>query len=189
VDAFEWNKISAAGLISMLLFAVVRIAPEFFIEEDHEIIQGPEAAAIDTQPTTVVAGPSLGELINIAAQNPSSRSFRKCQACHDATSGGPNKIGPNLWNIVGAAPGGKAGYSYSNAMTSKGGTWDYNALNEFLAAPSSAVPRTKMTFAGLRTMEERAAIIAYLRASADNPVPLPEVPVEDAPEETPAASR
>ncbi|MEE8258705.1 MAG: cytochrome c family protein [Sphingomonadales bacterium] len=189
MDAFEWNKIAAAGLIAMLVFAVVRIAPDFFFEEDHEIFQGPETAAIEPPPTTVVKGPSLGELITIAAQNPSSRAFRKCQACHDATSGGPNKIGPNLWNIVDATPGGKAGYSYSDAITSQGGTWDYNALDEFLTSPSSAVPGTKMTFAGIRTAEERAAIIAYLRASADNLVPLPEVPAEDASEEAGPASQ
>ena len=25
-------------------------------------------------------------------------------ACHDFTKGGPNKIGPNLWGIVGSNP-------------------------------------------------------------------------------------
>ena len=188
VDSFEWNKIAAAGLIGVLLFVVVKIVPEFFFEADHEVISGPDEIATTASTEPVDAGPSIEMLINAAAQNPSNRAFRKCQACHDATNGGPNKIGPNLWNALGGTPGSKAGYSYSDAMAGKGGTWDYNDMNAFLTSPSTAVPGTKMAFAGIRTAEERAAIIAFLRASADNPVPLPDVPVsEEAPDDSQAA--
>lgn len=124
---------------------------------------------------------SFNQLLVLAADKSNNRAFRKCQACHDVTKGGPHKIGPNLWNILGAPPGSKD-FAYSTAMTGKGGVWDYQTLNEFLAAPSKSVPGTKMTFAGIRTAEERAALIAFLRTTADSPTPLPEVPVDDTPE-------
>lgn len=189
MDSFEWNKIAAAGLAAMLLFTVVKIAPEFFFEGEQEVILGPEEAASNLPPAVVPVGPSFEQLVVEASANPSNRAFRKCQACHDATQGGPNKIGPNLWEIVGSTPGSKAGYSFSDAMAAKGGTWDYQALNEFLTSPSGAVPGTKMSFAGIRTAEERAAIVAFLRASAGKPVPLPEVPARDEPEEAQAAGQ
>jgi cytochrome c len=76
--------------------------------------------------------------------------------------------------VLGSTPGSKD-YSYSSAMASMGGAWSYDALNAFLESPASAVPGTKMSFAGVRTVEERAAIIAYLRAQSSELRPLPEV--------------
>ena len=177
MDSFEWNKITAAALVALLIFMGVSILSDEIFEGEDVVLFGDGGEATDNagEDIVVALGPSFDELLIQAAANPSSRSFRKCQSCHTTNEGGANRIGPNLFGIVGAVPGSKD-FSYSGAMAGKGGTWSYDALNAFLEKPSTAVPGTKMTFAGIRTEEERVAIIAYLRSQSSDPLPLPEVP-------------
>lgn len=112
--------------------------------------------------------------------------FKKCAACHVAAAGGANGIGPNLWAVMGA-PIGKhaAGFAYSEALSGKGGNWDWKAMDEWLASPRAFAPGTKMTFAGLGDPQDRANLIAYLNKQGSN-LPIPAAPAEAAPAEAPA---
>ena len=75
---------------------------------------------------------------------------KQCQACHTLDKGGPNRVGPNLWDIVGDERGeGRGGFNFSAAMKKKGGKWTYEELNKFLTNPREYIPGTAMTFAGL----------------------------------------
>ena len=180
MDSFEWNKVAAAILVSLLLFMGVTLLSEGMFEGDEEIILGSNEPSGETPDApAVVEGPSFEALLVAAAQNSDPRAFRKCQACHNANEGGRHQIGPNLWSVVNTAIAAKEGYSYSGAMIAKGGTWTYEALDTFLARPSADVPGTKMSFAGIRTVEERAQVIAFLRSISANPATLPEVPIEN----------
>src|SRR5262249_8029841 len=68
---------------------------------------------------------------------------KKCMQCHDFTKGGPNKIGPNLWGIVGSHPAEVPNYSFSDAMEArKDKTWTYEELDAFLTQPKADVPGT-----------------------------------------------
>ena len=106
-------------------------------------------------------------------------AFKKCAACHTIAPGGANGIGPNLWASMGKPHGHVAGFSYSDALKSIPGNWDFEGMDKWLANPKKYAPGTKMTFAGLSNPEERANLIAYLNAQGSN-LPLPAPPAADA---------
>lgn len=105
--------------------------------------------------------------------------FKKCVACHTIASGGANGIGPNLYATLGKPLAGHAGFAYSDALKTKGGTWTFEAMNEWLANPKKYAPGNKMTFAGLGNPEERAAVLLYLNSQGSN-LPLPAAPAAEA---------
>ena len=84
-----------------------------------------------------------------------------------------NKVGPDLYGIVGRAVASEAGFNYSAALKAKGGTWTFDALDPWLANPRKDVPGTLMTFGGVPSQKQRADIIAYLNSNSDSPQPLP----------------
>src|SRR3546814_2559485 len=111
------------------------------------------------------AGPSIATLLASADPAKGEAVFKKCVACHTVNQGGANGIGPNLYAVVGEEIGtGKAGFAFSDALKSKGGTWTFEALDQWLTSPRKFAPGTKMTFAGLGNPEDRANIIAYMNA-------------------------
>ncbi|MEW5683528.1 MAG: cytochrome c family protein [Pseudomonadota bacterium] len=116
--------------------------------------------------------------------------FAKCKSCHNATDGGANGTGPNLWGVVGAKPASHPGFAYSPAMTAHAAAapvWTYDELDAFLKAPQKHVSGTKMTFVGLKKQEERIALIAWLRNQGGKlPVPAPD-PARQAGAAAPAA--
>ena len=96
-----------------------------------------------------------------------AKVFKKCKACHVVDSA-KNKVGPSLQGVGGRVPGTVGGFKYSSAMTGFGGTgavWDAATLNTFLTKPKSLVPRTKMSFPGLKSQSDRDDVIAYLLAN------------------------
>ncbi len=103
--------------------------------------------------------------------------FKKCASCHTGEKGGPNKVGPNLWDVVNRPIASHEGFSYSAGMTTFSEdhkvVWDFDHLNFFLEAPKKHVPGTAMGFAGLKKDDERANLIDYLRTLSDNPAALP----------------
>src|SRR5262245_10216417 len=101
--------------------------------------------------------------------------FHKCQACHSLQAG-VNKLGPSLAGVVGRKAGSLAGYNYSSAMKDSTIVWDASTLDAFLAGPAKAVPGTKMAFVGLKQAEDRAAVIAYLKAAGQTTGAAPAAP-------------
>jgi len=100
------------------------------------------------------------------------KAFAKCQSCHTINAGGANGIGPNLHGTMGKAVASHAGFGYSAELKAKGGAWDWDSMNAWLKNPKAYVPGTKMSFAGLGKIEDRAAIAMYLNSQGSNlPVP------------------
>jgi cytochrome c len=123
-----------------------------------------EAAAESVQ---AMASAAIEELLGGADLAKGKKLFKKCGACHTANEGGKNKVGPNLWNILGRDVAGVEGFNYSDALSAKGGVWDIATLNAFLTKPKEAVPGTKMSFSGIKKDGDRANLIAFLQGLAN----------------------
>jgi len=119
------------------------------------------------------ASSGIGALLAAADIGAGQKAFKKCKSCHSADKGGKNKVGPNLWDIVGNAKASKQGYKYSGALKGLGGEWTYNDLDGFLANPRGFAKGTKMSFSGVKKEGQRATLIVYLRSLSDQPKPLP----------------
>ena len=98
---------------------------------------------------------------------------KKCAACHTFGKGEPNRVGPNLWGVVGRPKASEAGFNYSAAMKAQKGNWTPEDLDIYLTNPRAMVPGTNMTFAGIPRGKERADVITYLNTKSDKPVELP----------------
>lgn len=135
--------------------------------------KAPRPSAVGPGPAAMPA-PDLGALLASADANAGKAKAQACLSCHDFSAGGPNRIGPNLWQVVGRDIASRPGFAYSPAMTARQGSWTYDLLFDFLAHPARTVPGTKMTFAGLRRPEDRAAVIRFLATLGSNPPPFPQ---------------
>jgi len=89
--------------------------------------------------------------------------FSRCAICHSAGKGEPNRIGPNLFGVVGRKAGIAPGFNYSGAMKAFGKVWTPQLLDTYLTHPPVVVPGTKMSFAGISNAGQRGDVIAYLQ--------------------------
>ncbi len=87
---------------------------------------------------------------------------RKCFVCHVVGSKGKGRIGPNLTGVFGRTSGTVDGYKYSKAMKEADVVWSASTLDEFLTKPKEFVPKTKMSFPGVKKDDQRRDLIAFL---------------------------
>ena len=134
---------------------------------------GAAAPAAGGAPAPAAGG---GIVPKIAAADPAKgeQLVKRCAACHDFTKGGPAKAGPNLYGIIGLKHAHMEGFGYSDAMKQTADkVWDFEAMNKWLENPKAYISGTSMAFAGIKSEDDRAALIAYLNKNSDNPAPIP----------------
>jgi cytochrome c len=125
-------------------------------------------------PAAAPAGEDAVKLIAAADPAAGEKVAVKCKACHDFTKGGPNKVGPNLWGVVGGPSAHKEDFNYDDAIKNLKITWDFANLDKFITNPKKFAPGTKMSFPGLPKAQDRANLLRWLRDQSDSPVPLPQ---------------
>jgi cytochrome c len=188
MNSFELNKILGAILGTCLITLALNIAAGAIFAPEKPAKPG-YAIAVKTEgekPAAKEPEVPLATLLAKASIDKGKSTARQCQACHTFEKGGPNRVGPNLWNIVDDERGKDRGsFNFSSAMKTKGGKWTFEELDKFLEAPRAYIPGTAMTFAGIKNAQQRADVIDYLHTLSDSPVPLPK---EEAKAPAPAAS-
>lgn len=181
---FEFDKIVIA--IALAIFTIVFSANlggllyrvERIPEKKGFAIEVVETNAGAEKPKGLPEVIEIGKIMATANAEAGKQIFNRCAICHTNGKGEANKVGPNLWGIVGAKTARHTEFKYSDAMEKRGTdgvVWTFEELYRYLYAPRVRVPGTKMAFPGLKKDEERANVIAYLRTLADAPLPLPPV--------------
>ena len=122
---------------------------------------GEESSAAQVRPGATSGAVPAVELSELAQKG--KRVYLRCQACHRVEVDGPHLVGPNLHGLIGATAGVKEGYVFSERLSGSGLVWDEDTLDQWIEAPQSLVPGTKMAFPGLPKKEDRAAVIQYLK--------------------------
>ena len=178
MNSFELNKILGAILGTCLIILALNIAasaifaPEKPAKPGYDIAVSKHGGA-ESSGAAKEAEEPMEVMMASASVEKGQVTAKQCVACHTFEKGGPNRVGPNLWNIVGRARASEPGFNYSAAMKAKVGTWNFGELYAFLANPLGVVPGTNMTYAGLSRGQQRADLIDYLRTLSDSPLPLP----------------
>jgi cytochrome c len=91
--------------------------------------------------------------------------FAKCKTCHVVDSD-KHKIGPSLQNVMGRVAGTVEGFKFSTPMIDAGKAgmaWNDEALIPYLKNPKGTIKGTKMAFVGLKSDDDIANVIAYIK--------------------------
>ena len=181
MSALEVNKILASIIIAILVVVIISHLGDILIDVDNDNLTE-TAYKIEIEENQEILGATLNNDINIepisslllsASSAKGQKIYKKCGTCHTYEKNGVDKVGPNLWNIINRPKADIDGYNYSKALAEFGGVWNYEELAAFLYKPKDFMEGTKMNFAGLKKVQDRADLVLFLREQSDNPAELP----------------
>ena len=172
-------------IIVSIVFAIILVLGINKVTDVIFYVEKPEKSAYQVASVTTVASSTSAETNSVSSDSENimalfastsavegTKVFKKCAACHSIDEGGSNKIGPALWGVLGRSAGSIPDYKYSKAMAAHGKNWSFEEMNGFLIKPKDWIKGTKMSFAGLKKANERAAVILYMNTKTNNPLPL-----------------
>jgi len=172
-------------IIVSIIFAIILVLGINKVTDVIFYVEKPEKSAYQVATVTTVASTTSAEAGSVGSESGNimalfastsaaegAKVFKKCAACHSIAEDGGNKIGPALWGVLGRPAGSIPDYKYSKAMAAHSKNWSFEEMNGFLIKPKNWIKGTKMSFAGLKKANERAAVILYMNTKTNNPLPL-----------------
>ena len=171
MNSFELTKIMGGLCGSLLIFLLIKWGAEIMYHSGHgkihsaayylEVEEEQEIASDDS-----VKELPFTEMVAVADAGKGKKVYGKCKACHKLENG-INGTGPHLYNIVDRPQASIEEYAYSTALSSMTGIWSEDELNAFLLKPSNYAPGTKMSYSGLKDINDRANLVAYLKNTTE----------------------
>ena len=174
------NKIIVSIVLAVILILGINKITDaiFYVEKPeksaYQITTSTTAASktvVDTSSESLDTGNIMALFASTSAAD-GAKVFKKCLTCHSIGKGDPNKIGPNIFGVLNRKAGSISDYKYSKAMAAYGKVWSFEEMNGFLTKPKDWIKGTKMSFMGLKSAKDRAAVILYMNENTDNPLPL-----------------
>jgi len=156
-------------IVVSIVFAIILIVGINKVTDVIFHVEKPEKSAYQVATVTTISSTTSAETGSASSE---SGNIMALFASTSAAEGGANKIGPALWGVLGRPAGSVPGYKYSKAMAAHGKNWSFEEMNGFLIKPKDWIKGTKMSFAGLKKPEERAAVILYMNENSSSPLPL-----------------
>ncbi len=182
MDSFEINKIIASILLTaLIIIGIGKLADILFYNEKPKVsaykVEGLEnnisLSETSSESKKIVEVINIKDLLAMGDLAHGEKVFKKCSACHMIAADGKNKIGPNLWGVIGRTAGSITDYKYSKAMKAYAKEWSFEEMNSYLIKPQAYIKGTKMAFAGLRKEKDRASVILYMNSKSTSPKALP----------------
>ena len=169
------NQIIAAILLTfVIVFGINKLSDIIYKVETPKTAFKVESktASQTSEKKSVEEVVEISALLAMGNVEHGKKIFSACKSCHSIKKGGGNKIGPALWGVLGRKSGALTDYKYSKAMAAYGKNWSFDEMNGFLIKPKDWIKGTKMSFAGLKSAEERAAVILYMNENTNSPLSL-----------------
>jgi len=167
-DTMTMTKVLGGACGSLLVFLLGGWAAELIYESsdsdyEGESVQGYSIPVEDEggSDEPVEEGPPFEEIYAMADATEGEGLFRSCRSCH-MLEPGANGTGPTLYGVVNRQVASVDGFNYSGALIAVADVWDPAQLNGFLENPRGYAPGTAMSYNGMRSVEDRANLIAYL---------------------------
>ena len=157
---FSPSKITALVGVALLLSAYL-ISAQSTAETETSDDAKVETPIVESETTVDDATAETVIAVITGDVKKGKKVFKRCKACHKVKEG-KNGAGPSLYKVIGREAAKNDGFKYSTAMSESGLTWDVATLTEYLKAPKKLVPKTSMSFAGLKKDKDIENVIAYL---------------------------
>lgn len=144
-------------------------------DEDHLLAAGLDDSVaiwpVTGETPTLLASAAARFLVDPATVSNGERQFaRKCSVCHTLTPGHGRRAGPSLHGVFGRKIGTAAGYRYSPELVAMDIVWDEKTIDKlFDLGPDVFTPGSKMPVQRITGAEDRADLIAYLKAATSAP--------------------
>ncbi|WP_458693106.1 c-type cytochrome [Anaplasma capra] len=170
MSGFRFNRVATSILLASFIILLVSNVVDLVYNPDEGHprgysvdVGGKDQPAAGKQASSEEQHIDLASLMSSANPERGKNVSKKCAACHTFDKGGPNKVGPNLWKIIGAKKCSSPGFTYSKALLSKGGDWSEEELFKFLMNPQGYASGTRMSFVGISKPQDIADLLAYIK--------------------------